>query len=176
MSRVPLVQPEQMSDRARAQYDRFPSNLTRGLLLTDPRLSEALPELANALRASSLDAKLREAVIVRVAALQTSAYEQMQHAEQAREVGWSKAEVDAIRAGEAHRLPKDAAVVLDFVDQAVRLGQVNDDAFARVRELLEPRDIATVLLLVGHYMMIARFTAIFQIELDAQADSWTGEH
>ncbi len=89
MSRIPLVDPDHMNEQQRQQYDRFPSNLTRGLLLADQRLSEALPNLANALRASSLDAKVREAVIVRVATLLDSAYEQMEHAGQVKKVGWS---------------------------------------------------------------------------------------
>ena len=176
MSRIPLVDPDQMNDQQRRQYDRFPSNLTRGLLLADQRLSEALPGLANALRASSLNPKLREAVIVRVAALHDSAYEQMQHAEQVRKAGWSAAEVDAIRQGRTAALPDDVAAVLDFVDQAVAAGQVDDATFGRVRQVLEPRDIATVILLVGHYMMVVRFTAILRIDLDAQADGWTHEH
>ena len=176
MSRIPLVDPDHMNDQQRRQYDRFPSNLTRGLLLTDQRLSEALPNLANALRASSLDPKLREAVIVRIATLQGSAYEQMQHAGQVREVGWLDAEVEAIKAGQMVVLPDDVAAVLDFVDQTVATGQVDDATFARVQHVLQPGGIAAVILLVGHYMMVARFTAILQIDLDAQADNWTHEH
>jgi alkylhydroperoxidase family enzyme len=96
MSRISLISLAQMTREQKAQYDRFPSNLTRGLLLLDQRLAGALPNLANALRASSLDAKIREAVILRVAALHHSAYERMQHFDQARHVGWSDREIDAI--------------------------------------------------------------------------------
>ena len=176
MSRIPLVEADHMNNQQRQQYERFPSNLTRGLLLTDQRLSEALPNLANALRASPFDAKLREAVIVRVAALHDSAYAQMQHAEQVRKAGWSDAEITAIKAGELDKLPDDVAAILAFVDQAVTEGQVDDATFARVQQVLQPCDIATAILLVGHYMMVARFTAILQIDLDAQADNWTHEH
>jgi hypothetical protein len=87
MPRMELVRVEDMPPDQRAQYDRFPSNLSRALLLTDGRLAKALPEVANALRASGLDAKLREALILRVAALSGSAYERMQHLEQARKFG-----------------------------------------------------------------------------------------
>ena len=73
-----------MAPEEKAQYDRFPSNLTRALLLVDRRLAEAAPNLANALRASPLDERLREAVILRVAALHGSAYERMQHIGQVR--------------------------------------------------------------------------------------------
>ena len=176
MSRVPMVEIEQMDERQRRQYDRFPSNLTRGLLLADPRLSEALPNLANALRASPLAAKLREAVIMRVAVLQDSAYEQMQHAAEVRKAGWSDGEVEAIKAGDGQGLPEEVAAVMDFVDQAVVSGQVSDAVFVRVQASLTPNDIATLILLIGHYMMIARFTAILRIELDAEPDGWAHEH
>ena len=176
MSRIPLVDTDHMNDRQRQQYERFPSNLTRGLLLTDQRVSEALPSLANALRASSLNSKLREAIIVRVAALHDNAYELMQHAEEVRKVGWSNSEIVAIKGGDAAELPESTAAILAFTDETVSAGRVTDDTFARICQFLEPRDIATVILLIGHYMMIARFTAILQIDLDAQADSWTHEH
>ena len=77
MSRLPLVAIGDMQPDQRAQYDRFPSNLTRGLLLLDQRLAGALPATANALRASSLDAYVREGVILRVAALSGCAFERM---------------------------------------------------------------------------------------------------
>lgn len=69
MARIPLARIEDMTTTQRAQYDRFPSNLSRALLLADDRLAGTLPNLANALRASGLDPALREAVILRIAAL-----------------------------------------------------------------------------------------------------------
>lgn len=176
MPRIPLVDIDQMSLEQRQQYDRFPSNLTRGLLLTDRRLAQALPELANALRSSPLDAKIREAVIVRVAALHDNAYEHLQHSEQVKAVGWSDAEVSTIKAGNLELLPEGIVAVLNFTQETVEFGQVTDVTFNRVQQFLEPADIATVILLVGHYMMVARFTAILEINLDAQPDSWAHEH
>lgn len=176
MSRIPLVSVEDMGPEQRAQYDRFPANLTRGLLLADQRLSQALPNLANALRAASLDAKVREAVILRVAALHNNAYERMQHLEQARKVGWSTEDISAIEAGRLDFLPAATAVGLQFAEECVTQGNVSDETFAAAQAVLSRRDIATMILLVGHYMMVARFTAVLAIELDAQADSWAHEH
>ena len=105
MARIPLVAVETMTPEQRAQYDRFPSNLTRALLVVEPRLARALPELANALRASGFDRKWREGVILRVAALSGSAYERMEHLEQAQKVGWRTAEIAAIEAGDAGPSP-----------------------------------------------------------------------
>lgn len=176
MARVQLVDIDDMTGVQRAQYDRFPSNLTRGLLLLDPRLAAIPPELANALRASSLDAKVREGVILRVASLSQSAYEAMQHSEQVKTVGWTDTQIVAIKAGDYTGFPDDVVAILRFVDACVASPQISEATFDAVRLCLSIRDIATVILLAGHYMMIARFAAILDIELDAKPDAWTSEH
>lgn len=176
MSRIPLVRVEDMTPEQREQYDKFPSNLSRGLLLTEKRLAGALPNLANALRVSGLNPKLREGVILRVAALNNSAYERMQHLEQAKKAGWSAAEIVAIEAGDLSSVPGEFATILKFVDECVATPRVSDAVFTEVKRILSGRDIATVILLIGHYMMVARFIGTLDIELDPKPDSWTSEH
>ncbi len=176
MSRIPLVRVEHMTPAQREQYERFPSNLSRALLLADTRLAGALPNLANALRASGLDPKLREGLILRVAALSGSAYERMQHLGQAAKVGWTAAEIAAIEADEPAALPADFAVILAFVDACVAAPQVPDIVFDAARALLSPSDLVTVILLVGHYMMIARLLGTLEVALDPAPDSWAAEH
>ncbi len=133
MSRIALVRVEEMTPEQREQYDRFPSNLTRGLLLTERRLAKALPEVANALRTSGLDPRLREAAILRVAMRCGSAYERMQHLDQARMVGWTETEIAAIEAGELSGKPRDLAALLAFVDGCVAAPRVSDAVFASAR-------------------------------------------
>jgi len=176
MARIPLVAVETMTPEQRAQYDRFPSNLTRALLVVEPRLARALPELANALRASGFDRKWREGVILRVAALSGSAYERMEHLEQAQKVGWRTAEIAAIEAGDAGPLPDAFAALMAFVEACVSSPRVADSLFAEARSVVSDRDLATVILLVGHYMMIARYLETLDVELDPTPDSWTSEH
>ncbi len=176
MSRIPLVSVVKMTEEQHAQYDRFPSNLTRGLLVLDQRLAGALPNLANALRASGLNPKIREAVILRVATLQGSSYERMQHLEQAKNVGWSDAEIAAIEAHEEASVTGELKPILAFVDACVATPRISDDTFAAARKVLSDRDLATVIVLVGHYMLVARFVGILEIELDEHPDSWKSEH
>ena len=176
MSRIPLVQENNMTAEQREQFDRFPSNLTRGLLLTEGRLSRALPNLANALRSSGLDPKVREGAILRIASLCDSAYEWMQHEEQALKSGWTRAELDQIEAGDFARLPEPFPALFRFVDECVAHTRVSNEAFSQVRNALSDRDIATLVLLVGHYMMVARFIATLEIELDDEPDDWATEH
>ena len=176
MSRVPLVRVEDMTPDQRAQYERFPSNLTRGLLLTEQRLAGALPATANALRASGLDAKLREGIILRVAALCDSPFERMQHLAEARKTGWTEDEIAAIEAGDRGGRLGAVTPVLAFVDECVADVRVSDATFAAVAAVLSPRDIATMLILIGHYMMVARFIANLGIELDPAPSAWDKEH
>ena len=176
MPRVALVAPDQMSPAQRAQYERFPSNLTRGLLLMEQRLAEAAPATANALRTSGLDPRLREGVILRVAALSQSPFERMQHLGEARKAGWSEADIAAIEAGDRSGSLGAFTSVLAFVDECVADVRVSDPVFAAVASTLSPREIATVLILIGHYMTVARFIANLDIPLDAAPSAWDKEH
>ena len=176
MSRIALVRVEEMTPEQREQYDRFPSNLTRGLLMTERRLARALPEVANALRSSGLEPNICEVAILRVAGLCDSGYERMQHLGQAQAVGWTEAEIAAIEARDLSKVSRDLAAILTFVDGCVAAPRVSDAVFASAQSALSSRDLATLILLVGHYMMVARFTATLEIPLDPKPDPWTSEH
>lgn len=176
MARIPLAEVADMDPEQRAQYDRFPSNLTKTLLLLDRRLATTLPEAANALRASGLDPRLREGIIIRVAARTSSAYERMQHYEQALAQGWTAAEIDAIESGVGDALPPDFAAVLPFVDDAITGSSPSDDVLAAARAVLSDKDLVTVIVLVGHYLTVARLTGMLAVDLDAAPDPWTHEH
>ncbi len=176
MSRLPLVAIDSMQTAQREQYDRFPSNLTRGLLLMEQRLANALPSTANALRTSGLDAKVREGIILRVAALSRCPFERMQHLGQAEQAGWTAAEIATIEGRGPFGSLGTFGAVLDFVDSCVAAPQVADDIFTAARAVLSDRDLATVVVLVGHYMTVARFVEILGIELDPAPSDWTAEH
>lgn len=178
MSRIPLVDPTSLTGERKAQYDRFPSNLTRALLLLDDQLAGQLPHTANALRTSHLDPAWREGVILRVAALQHSEYEQFQHLGQARQHGWTAAQIEAIghRKLDSGSLPTDFDAVLRFVDEVVASPAVRNTTFDAARGVLNDQDLVTVIVLVGHYMNVARILGVLQVPLDDEPDGWTYEH
>ena len=68
------------------------------------------------------------------------------------------------------------ATLLRFAEACVQGASVPEQIFAAAHELLSARDLATVVVLVGHYMMIARFICVLEIPLDAKPDSWQQEH
>ena len=175
MTRIPLIEVTDMTAAQREQYDRFPSNLTRTLLLMGPRLSRALPETANALRASELDPALREAVILRVAALSDSAYERMQHLDQAGKTGWSGEQIAAITAGDRAKSPTASRQCSPSSMRSWPPPRYRTPP-SPARAALSDRDLVTVISLIGHYMTVARLTGTLEVDLDAQPDSWTHEH
>ncbi|OLR92794.1 carboxymuconolactone decarboxylase family protein [Actinokineospora bangkokensis] len=181
VARIPLPEPEDLRGWRRAQHERFPSHLTRTLVLLDERLARALPDTANALRAAHLDAQWREGIILRVAALTGSAYERAQHLDQAYACGWTEDQVRAIEttgdvAVGGAALPAGFAVALELVDACVAGRPVTDALLARVRGVLSDQDLVTVIVLVGHYVTVARLTGVLGLLPDGVAGPWDREH
>lgn len=100
----------------------------------------------------------------------------MQHLGQARKAGWTEAEIAAIEAGDRSGGLGAFTPILSFVDECVANVRVSDPVFAEVASTLSPREIATVLVLVGHYMTVARFIADLDIPLDPAPSAWDKEH
>lgn len=168
MARFELLDTNSMTASERAQYEVFPANLTRALLRTNG-CTDSFFQMAFALRKMGLDAKQYELVILRVAELSGSAYERMQHVPPARRAGWTDAEIAAIEKGQGEQLQPADAALLAFVEECVKLVRVSDETFARLRQYLPDGAIADTILLVGFYMMTARFLETLEVELDDAA-------
>jgi alkylhydroperoxidase family enzyme len=164
MARIDLSDVARLGAADRALYDRFPANLMRALLRTD--CTAAYQALGFALRETRLDAKRRELVILRVAALSGSRYERMQHLPPARQAGWSDADISAIERGRGDALDPASAALLRFVEDCVTNVRVSDDGFAGLRRHLPESEVAEATLLIGFYMMTARFLETLDVDLD----------
>ncbi len=111
---------------------------------------------------------MREGVIFRVAALDGSAYEPMQHLGEASKVGWSDGEILEIEAGGcAGRLRADHGVRERMCSES---GRTPNDLYWSQGRALGPR-YRYGNSMIGHSMMVARFTGVLEIELDAKPDS-----
>jgi alkylhydroperoxidase family enzyme len=165
MTRIDLPSPDRMSGPDRRQYNRFPSNLVRALLKTRGCTAGFL-DLGFALIDANVDTKRRELVILRIAALSDSAYERMQHLPPARKAGWSDADISAIETGQSDHLDPADGALLRFVDECVRDVRVSNLTFAEIRKFLSDQEIAEATLLIGYYMMTARFLETLKVDLD----------
>lgn len=171
MARINLVNQEDMTSEQKAEYDRFPSNLFRGLLKTK-NSTHGYAELGAALRDMYLSAKDREFVIVRVAYMSNSEYELMQHTHLAMQQGLSAKDIDAIAQNDLQYFDQRMATILRFINECVSQVKVSTDTFEATRKYLSDGEIAELTLLIGHYMMTARFLETLEIDLDETPTSW----
>jgi alkylhydroperoxidase family enzyme len=169
MARIHLPTVAEMSAGQKEQYDRFPANLTRALVTTTACAPSFLT-MGVAFRVGQLGEKDRELVILRVAALSGSAYERMQHLPIARGVGWSDDDIARIERGAGFDARSDT--LLRFVDECVDRVKVTDATFAAARAFLSEGEIAEMVILIGHYMMTARFLETLEVDLDVAATPW----
>lgn len=172
MSRIALLDENSMTPEQRAAFEMFPSNLVRGMLHADPRIVTANLRLGAAYAASSLDPQLRELAIMRVAALNDSTYERFQHRSRALAAGLTEPELDAIEAGDQTQLDPRKAAVLRYADDCYYRIRVPDATFATARSYLDDGNLVAITLIVGHYMMTARFIETFDIDLDDAPANW----
>lgn len=165
MSRIMLPELTALKGADRAQYDRFPSNLTRALLCTRG-CTRGYLDLGFSLRTTRLEPKYYELVILRVAALSGSAYERMQHLPPARAAGWSDVDIQVIEEGACVGLDMASHALLAFVDECVRDVRVSTRTFEQSRQNFSEGELADASLLTGYYMMTARFLETLRIDLD----------
>lgn len=171
MARINLINLEDMTSEQKAEYDRFPSNLFRGLLKTK-KSTHGYAELGASLRDTYLSAKDREFAILRVAYMSNSDYELMQHRHLAIQQGWSAEDIDAIARNNYQYFDQRMAMILNFIDECVSKVKVSKDTFEATKKYLSEGELAELTLLIGHYMMTGRFLETLEIDLDKTPTSW----
>lgn len=171
MARIHLMSTEEMNELQRSQYDRFPSNLVKGLL-TAGRVVEGYAALGTVLRYTKLPSRITEFVIIRVGALSGCEYELMQHRELAQQQGWTQDEVQAIIENNGIMFDEKMRAVLQFVNECVEQVKVSEAAFGQLERYLDHEEMTELTLLIGHYMLTARFLETFEIDLDESPTSW----
>ena len=171
LARIELVKPENMTPEEMLIYQRFPSNLVRGLLKTK-NCAAAYAALGTSLRNLNLTPKDTEFVIIRVAYLSDSQYELMQHRDLALQQGWSEEDIAAIAANNLGYFERRMRTILNYVNECVERVKVSTAAFTAAREYLSENEIAELTLLIGYYMLTARFLESLEIDLDEKPTSW----
>jgi 4-carboxymuconolactone decarboxylase len=133
-----------------------------------PKMLRAQAAYARALREdSSLGRALQELLILRIAQVNESAYEQSVHRPIALKCGVSQAKIDALPSWNSSTVfePRER-VALRFVDQAAARGDVEDDAFGALAQAFSPQEIVELTALVGWYVGNSRFVRALQIALE----------
>lgn len=142
------------------------SNLL-GVFSWHPALTKAFLVFNNHLFSSTLSARDRELVTVRVAWLRRGEYEWAQHVGMARAAGMSDAEVDAISDGPDAALwgPRDATL-LRSVDEIVADRYVSDRTWEQLAEHLDRKQLMDLVFTIGSYDLLAMAFNVFGLQLD----------
>jgi AhpD family alkylhydroperoxidase len=109
-----------------------------------------------------------ELVILRVAHLRRCSYEFDHHVHLGRRAGVMATDVDRVVAGpSAEGWAEREQAILEVVDQMHHHGDVGDAAWKRLAAHLDEREILELLLLAGHYEMLATTITTLRIQPDA---------
>jgi AhpD family alkylhydroperoxidase len=108
-----------------------------------------------------------ELVILRVARLRACAYEAEHHRRLGKRAGLTDTELDRVAEGPtAVGWSAREATVLAAVDALHDHGDLDDEQWTRLREHLDEREAIELLLLAGHYEMLATVINTLRIEPD----------
>ncbi len=108
-----------------------------------------------------------ELVILRVAHLRRCAYELQHHTRLARRAGIAPAELARVADGPGAEgwTPRERAL-LAAVDELHATGDLGDGSWAALRTHLDERDLIELVLLAGHYEMLATAITTLRIQPD----------
>lgn len=145
------------------------------ILCNHPSLFKGLFELgAVFLTFGGLPVRLRELVIMRVAWRSGSAYEWAQHWRLGHKADVPAADLAAVRDGPDHAGFDDAErAALAATDELFDDGALGPDGWARCEALLGgPEAVAELVMLVGHYRMVAGFLRSVDVPLEDGVTPW----
>ena len=108
-----------------------------------------------------------ELVILRVATLSGNEYELTQHRRLGRRAGLSAAEVDRVADGpDAEGWGERERLLLRVTDELHASADLSDATWAALRDRLDERECIELVMLVGHYTMLATALTALRVQPD----------
>jgi 4-carboxymuconolactone decarboxylase len=161
------LRPPWRAPRTPEERRKRPSSNIMGIFAWHPDLARAFYTFNTHLFHSTLSARDRELVTVRIAWLRRGEYEWAQHVRMARKAGLSEEEVDAISAGPDSPVwgPRDAAL-LRSVDEIAADRYVSDETWKRLSGHFDRKQLMDLVFTAGAYDLLAMAFNTFGLELD----------
>ena len=121
------------------------------------------------MRGSTLDARLRELMVLRVAWRTRSLYEWVQHARLASRYDITPDEIEAIaRGADADCWSPLEKTLLSATDELIDGYRIHDDTWAELATKLDERQLVEVVFIVGTYTCLAMAFNSFDVQLDPE--------
>ncbi|MEN4920593.1 carboxymuconolactone decarboxylase family protein [Achromobacter spanius] len=177
MSRIPLPDPDSMTDDQKRVYEKIVSG-PRGRLVGPLRAALHSPELAERWQAlgallrfgTSLPPRVSELAIVVTARRWNSQIEWHIHAQAARAAGIADAVLDAIQARATPVFDnRDDEVVYEFARQIQETGQVEPALYAQAVERWAAVGVVELTAVIGYYTMVSMTLNAHEIPMPDEA-------
>ena len=174
MARIPLPTRETLPDDLKTRWDRA---ATPGPMLNILRLFLANPEIElnarKVWRATKLEPRAREIVILRCAYQKESRYEWHQHVRIARDAGLSDADINGVRNWTDSTLfSADERALLAYVDEMATHARPNDESFAAVSRGRDAAAVVGVTFLITLYFSLAALMTAMDLETEVPFVGW----
>jgi AhpD family alkylhydroperoxidase len=174
MPRLPLVDPATAPEDVREALAAMPptSAMFRMVAHAETAFRPWLV-LAGILQTSlTLDAKVRQLAIMRVAVLARCEYELVHHRVISQIEGLRPEQIEALAAGRdsGPEFDERESLVLRFVSEAVEQRGASEETTSELAELFTPRDIVELLLVVWQYLGLALLVNSTGIEAEPPLD------
>jgi alkylhydroperoxidase family enzyme len=162
---VDLPEVAEMSEEQLEVYNKFPSNLTRSLLLTK---CSAGPHLAlgGAFTIGYLSNLEREVIVMRVAKILDSDFERMIHYPLALKAGLTEQEIDDIENANYENMQPKRIAMLRYISECTIDHKATPESFTELNKFYSQGEIADATHLAGHCAMTAMYLASLAIPLD----------
>jgi AhpD family alkylhydroperoxidase len=135
------------------------------MLLNSPAVAAGWLQYLTMIRQQcSLDGRLRELVIIRIAILNGAPYEAEQHAPIALREGLAQAQIDDIsRWEQSGNFNAMERAVLAYADAMTREVHVPEPVFAKVKACFDDQQLVELTATIAAYNMVSRFLEALQI-------------
>jgi alkylhydroperoxidase family enzyme len=141
-----------------------------------PDLANGWMQFNNHLFHSTLTARVRELLTVRIAWLRRGEYEWAQHVKMAKSAGMADEEVEAISVGpEASTWKPMEAALLRAVDELCHERYVSDETWAELAAEYDHPELMDVVFTVGCYDILAMAMNTFGLQVDADMQRFPTE-
>ncbi|HEX4330375.1 MAG TPA: carboxymuconolactone decarboxylase family protein [Burkholderiales bacterium] len=167
--RVPEVEPgtrpELAEQEARIAKARGRVSALYKILINSPAICDGWEQMLSAVRnKSSLNAAIREMIILRVAVLNGASYEFEAHIPHAQKAGMSDAKIEALKQPAIGSEFSDLEqAILSATDTLTKDVKLTDAQFDRLRPHFNPGELVEVMATIGAYNMVSRFLIAMNI-------------
>lgn len=160
-----LMGPPEMREARRENGS--PANLDM-IMANHPALATAFYGFGKQLLlGSSLPDRPRELVTLRVAWRYQAAYEWAHHTRFARTLGFTEAEIAAVKEGpKAAPWSDEERSLLSAVDQLCERTQIDDATWAALASRFDRHQMMDLVFTIGHYVMLAMALSAFGVEVE----------